>query len=149
MLSSLLKSLLLLLTISVASGQTLADGDVDSTSAKQGGKALLYSFVPGGGQIYNHRFVKAAVFASIFAYYGYEYVKAEGEYEDAPLDQDLHRARNDKIWMMSLVWTLNIIDAYVDAQLWDFDKYEIDQEGIPPESDDEQNNMNGTIDDTD
>jgi hypothetical protein len=37
--------------------------------------------------------------------------------------------------MMSLIWTLNIIDAYVDAQLWDFGKYEIeDQQEITDEN---------------
>ncbi|NQV13881.1 hypothetical protein HQ531_00380, partial [bacterium] len=63
-----------------------------------------------------------------------EYVKAEDNYQTNLSDQNLHRERNDKIWLMSLIWTLNILDAYVDAQLWDFQNYAID-EGELPETD--------------
>ncbi len=104
---------------------------VDSASVKNPGKALLYSIIPGGGQVYNNRPLKALLFAGVFAYYGYEYYGAEQNYQDYPLDQTLHRARNDKIWLLALTWTLNIIDAYVDAQLWDFEKYEIKADTLP------------------
>ena len=114
-------------------GQSEAQGQVDSSSVKSPGKAMLFSTIPGGGQLYNQRMVKAAIFATAFGYYAYEYSKANQEYQDNKNDLTLHRSRNDKIWMMSLIWTLNLIDAYVDAQLWDFGKYEIDEDP-PPES---------------
>ena len=113
-------------------GQTEEEGTVDSTSAKSPGMALLFSVVPGGGQLYNSHPLKAALFAGAFAYYGYGYTVAQDNYEEDLSSQSLHRKRNDKIWMMSLIWTLNILDAYVDAQLWDFEKYEIEDK-IPIE----------------
>lgn len=104
---------------------------VDSSAVKTPGKALLFSMIPGGGQIYNQRPVKAALFAGAFIYYGLEYVKADDSYQMNLSDEELHRARNDKIWMMSLTWTLNILDAYVDAQLWDFQQYDIEEGDLP------------------
>ena len=104
---------------------------VDSTHARDPGKALLYSFVPGGGQLYNKRPLKALLFSGVFVYFGVEYVLAQNEYQSDLSSADLHRKRNDKIWLMALTWTLNIIDAYVDAQLWDFEKYPLDEMSIP------------------
>lgn len=123
---------IILLLVGTLLGQTEEIGAVDSTTAKSPGKALLFSVIPGGGQLYNGHPLKAALFAGAFAYYGYGYTVAQENYEADLSSESLHRKRNDKIWMMSLIWTLNILDAYVDAQLWDFEKYEI-EEDIPPE----------------
>jgi hypothetical protein len=125
------KIILFLIVATFAIGQT-ADGEaVDSSSVKSPGKALLFSFVPGGGQLYNQSPWKALLFAGVFSYFSYEYLNAENDYKADPLNGTLHRVRNDKIWLMGLTWTLNIIDAYVEAQLWDFDQYEIDAESLP------------------
>ncbi len=93
---------------------------------------MFLSVIPGGGQLYNRHPLKALLFAGVFAYYGYGYSLAQQNYQAELSSESLHRTRNDKVWMLSLIWTLNIIDAYVDAQLWDFEKYEIEQaEEIP------------------
>ncbi|NQV41490.1 MAG: hypothetical protein HQ506_03965 [Candidatus Marinimicrobia bacterium] len=89
---------------------------------------MILSVIPGGGQLYNRHPLKALMFAGAFAYYGYGYSVAQNDYQADLASESLHRTRNDKVWMMSLIWTLNLIDAYVDAQLWDFEKYEIEQE---------------------
>lgn len=114
--------------LGMVSGQSQLDAGVDSSTVKSPGKALLFSVLPGGGQLYNKRPLKALLFAGAFAYYGYGYSIAQQDYQADISDESLHRGRNDKVWMMSLVWTLNILDAYVDAQLWDFEKYEIEDE---------------------
>ncbi|MBC8375555.1 MAG: hypothetical protein H8E26_05865 [FCB group bacterium] len=141
--------ILLVLALGMLNGQSHIQGQVDSTNVKSPGKALLFSVIPGGGQLYNRRPLKAILFAGAFAYYGYGYTVAQQDYQDDLSSESLHRTRNDKVWMMSLVWTLNIIDAYVDAQLWDFGKYEIegaqeikDENMIKPKK-------AGSIDDTD
>lgn len=127
-----IKSLLCtLLLTSALCAQSDTESTIDSSMVKSPGKALLFSFIPGGGQVYNHRFLKAILFSGAFTYYAIGYNQAQNDYQVDPTDQTLHRTRNDKIWMMSLVWTLNIIDAYVDAQLWDFDKYDIDADQLP------------------
>ena len=104
---------------------------VDSSRQKNPGRALLYSVIPGGGQLYNQHPLKALLFSGVFAYFTYEYLNAQEDYQVDPTSKTLHRIRNDKIWLMSLTWTLNILDAYVDAQLWDFEKYEINIDALP------------------
>ena len=91
----------------------------------------MYSFVPGGGQLYNKRPIKAILFSGACVYYYIEYLSAQKDYDVDPTDDGLHRTRNDKVWLMGLIWTLNLIDAYVDAQLWDFDKYDIEMQDLP------------------
>mgnify|MGYP006995603660 CR=1 FL=1 len=137
--------IVLFLAFGMLSGQSQFEGGVDSSSVKSPGKAIFLSVIPGGGQLYNRHPVKALLFAGAFAYYGYGYSVAQEDYQADLSSESLHRTRNDKVWMMSLIWTLNIIDAYVDAQLWDFEKYEIEPEDVrPPEKTKEV----GPIDDT-
>ncbi len=124
-------TLLFMLSLLAAPGYAQDSTAVDSTQSVSPRKALYLSFVPGGGQLYNKRPLKALLFAGVFAYYSYEFVLAEDDLNQDPTDSDLHRKRNDKVWMLGLTWTLNIIDAYVDAQFWDFDKYDIDDEALP------------------
>ena len=127
MLFFLKQGLLILLTATFLNGQGHTfDSQVDSSNVKNPSTALLLSLVPGGGQLYTRHSLKALLFAGIFVYYGYEYGNAQQAYENDLASQSLHRSRNDKIWMMGLIWSLNLLDAYVDSQLWDFEKYEID-----------------------
>ena len=122
---------LILAVFAITSGISQDVSPVDSSAIKTPGKALLFSIIPGGGQIYNQKPLKALLFAGVFAYFSLEYLNAEEIYQDDPTDHTLHRIRNDKIWLMGLTWTLNILDAYVDAQLWDFEQYEIDEGDLP------------------
>jgi len=146
-----LKQLLLILfAASLVNGQSdTIDNQVDSSNVKYPGKALLFSIVPGGGQLYNGHPLKALLFAGVFAYYGYEYGNAQQEYEKDLASQSLHRKRNDKIWMMGLIWTLNILDAYVDSQLWDFEKYELEDGSLNSDSEVNEQNETGNKNDTD
>jgi len=104
---------------------------VDSTQAPQPLRAISYSLLPGGGQLYNRKPLKAALFLGAFAYFAYQYLVADQNLQASPNDQSLHRIRNDQIWLMSLTWTLNLLDAYVDAELWDFDDYPINDAETP------------------
>jgi len=74
-------------------------------------KAVLYSLVPGGGQWYNQKRVKSL---SIF---GIHLGIGAGWY----LSSDLNK-KSDYGWGFALAMFINIIDAYVDAHLFDFDK---------------------------
>jgi len=141
---------LFVLTVGMLSGQSQSQfqGQVDSSKVKNPGKALLFSVIPGGGQLYNRHPLKAILFAGAFAYYGYGYTVAQQDYQADISSQTLHRTRNDKVWMMSLVWTLNILDAYVDAQLWDFEKYEIEAEQEITDENMTKPKEAGPIDDT-
>ena len=119
---------IILTTFTLAMGQTADPAPVDSTSTKSPGKALLFSIIPGGGQLYNESPGKALLFAGAFSYFTYEYLRINQIYQNDSSDQLLHRSRNDQIWLMALTWVLNIADAYVEAQLWDFDEYDINDQ---------------------
>ncbi len=123
--------LILLMTLSIP----LSAFDTGRSSLKAG---LLSAALPGGGQFYNHAYVKSAVFlASEATFVGlaiyhtnqinYYYDKAnnaasgnysfyQGEYQ-----LNYNRRQSDYFWIGATVF-LSIIDAYVDADLYNFDK---------------------------
>jgi hypothetical protein len=103
----------------------------DSSAAPVPLRALTWSLIPGGGQLYNRRPLKALLYGGAFAFFAYRYAGAERDYQANPGSQSLHRTRNDQIWLMSLTWTLNLLDAYIDAQLWDFNAYPVNETDIP------------------
>ncbi|MCF7808517.1 MAG: hypothetical protein K9M49_10420 [Candidatus Marinimicrobia bacterium] len=117
---------LAILFILIVGGSNAFGQETDSVETKSPGKALLFSIIPGGGQVYNESPIKAVLFAGAFTYFAYEYLRIDGIYQDDPTDQELHRSRNDQVWLMALTWVLNVGDAYVEAQLWDFESYEVD-----------------------
>ena len=122
---------LILVMLSFSYGQTPETQGIDSSGVRRPGRALLFSTIPGGGQLYNKRPLKALLFAGVFSYYTFEYLRTDNQYRNDLSNQTLHRERNDKIWMMGLIWTINILDAYVEAQLWDFEDYNIDETNLP------------------
>lgn len=125
-----MKHVIIILALATLINAQQAQTSVDSLQTKRPGKALLFSIIPGGGQLYNESPVKAVLFAGAFTYFAYEYMRIDGNYQDDPTDQTLHRSRNDQIWLMALTWVLNLGDAYVEAQLWDFESYEVDDEAL-------------------
>ena len=116
---------------SVWGSQARDQETMDSTAAPVPLRALAWSILPGGGQIYNGKPLKALLYGGTFVYFAYRYTVAEEDYQENPGSQRLHRIRNDQIWLMSLTWTLNLLDVYIDAQLWDFDKYPVKETDIP------------------
>lgn len=100
--------------------------------------ALLRSVaVPGWGQFYNHKYVKAAVVCGVESYFIYKAVdwwkKTEDQYElvqSLPDDEksgpfgtytSYRNRRNDFLWLVSLSVFVSMFDAYVDAHLSGFD----------------------------
>lgn len=111
-------------------------------------KAALFStFVPGLGQIYNRKIWKVGILAAGAAglYYGFDFNQSSYKlykselirrqtddpnldpelqrYSDSDLNelQDIHRRYRDMTVIgFALLYTINIIDAAVDAHLYDF-----------------------------
>lgn len=111
--------------MSLACAQS-ADSTVTDTIPTRNPKTALYlSLIPGGGQVYNHQYLKGLIFSGAFVYYSQRYQKAAKAYDESGLASD-HRTRNDQAWMMGLTWALGLIDAYVDAQLYNFDRYTVE-----------------------
>jgi TM2 domain-containing membrane protein YozV len=102
---------------------------------------LLSAVVPGAGQIYNQSYWKAPIIMGLVGYFGYEYFRNNNLYTDyrdqyeqsqTPQNPDgdpnlrtlrefYRDQKNEFVWYFAIVYTLNLVDAYVDAHLFDFD----------------------------
>jgi len=99
---------------------------------------LLTTFVPGGGQFYTERYVKGIIIGGAQSYLLYKEVQTQIRLNEIERDisalpeekQNLLNQRGQIGWWMALVWTLGILDAYVDAQLYNFESdLSLDQMG--------------------
>lgn len=102
-------------------------------------RAMLYSAVfPGGGQIYNHAWLKAGLVMGVQGYLIGSAIYHDGKRRDfdelAGNTQDIYQqqeyearskeyrdALNNDIWWIGITAGLSVIDAYVDAHLYDFE----------------------------
>ena len=120
---------IILLFIFFVSGAT-AQEKSDSTVAKitieksPSGAMLRSALVPGWGQLYNDQKLKALLVAAgemaligNAIYYNQLAVKSQTENERG-FYQDL---RGQFLWWLLGLHLLSVLDAYVDAHLWDFD----------------------------
>ena len=103
--------------------------------------AVLYSgLFPGAGQFYNHSYWKVPILVGLTVYFGYEfydqnrqflyyrdeYTKSqtpslpEGNPNYKTLREFYRTQRDDLTWYFLLTYFINLVDAYVDAQLFDF-----------------------------
>ncbi len=105
-------------------------------------KAVLFSAIlPGLGQIYNQSYWKTPIIFGLSAYLGYQiydynktYKDYKSRYEVTQLPPDytgdlnlktlrnFYRDQRDNfIWYFVIVYVVNLVDAYIDAHLFDFD----------------------------
>lgn len=102
---------------------------------------LLSAVLPGAGQFYNQSYWKIPIIGSLVGYFGYEYFRNNSKYLDykqqyqnsqnefnpngdlnlKSLREFYRNQRNDFFWYFMIVYVVNLLDAYVDAHLFDFD----------------------------
>jgi len=104
---------------------------------------LLSAIVPGAGQVYTGRYWKVPIVLGFSGYFAYEVMKlndnyksAQGKYTESvkegenngqgnaqlQYERDFYRDERDRFgFYLLLTYLLNIVDAYVDASLFDFD----------------------------
>jgi hypothetical protein len=104
---------------------------------------LLTTLIPGGGQFYTERYFKGIIVGGTQSYLIYRGVQTQlrlnelgREINLSPEEQEEEKnlldQRREIGWWMALVWTIGILDAYVDAQLYGFESdLTIDQRGSP------------------
>jgi hypothetical protein len=118
----------------------------DTTATQPKGKsptgALLRSLVvPGWGQLYNGKYLKALVYAGAqlsFAYAAHVQNNRHHHYQNLDQDDlaDFYRDdRNRMLWWLFGITLLSIGDAYVDAHLWNFDVSDDLSANIAPQYD--------------
>jgi len=102
-------------------------------------RAMLYSLLlPGGGQLYNHAWLKAGLVMGVQGYLigsAIHHDARRDDYQDLldsatdpiliqqyRLQRDDFKARlTNDYWWMGITAALSMVDAYVDAHLWDFE----------------------------
>ena len=104
---------------------------------------LLSAILPGAGQVYTGRYWKVPIVLGFSGYFVYEVMKlndsyksAQGKYTESvnkgenngqgnaqfQYERDFYRDERDRFgFYFLLTYLLNIVDAYVDASLFDFD----------------------------
>jgi hypothetical protein len=102
---------------------------------------LLSAILPGAGQFYNQSYWKIPIFTGLIGYFGYEYIINNNKFKDyrdqydasitpenefgdlnlKALREFYRNQRNDFLWYFMIVYVVNLVDAYVDAHLFDFD----------------------------
>ena len=88
-------------------------GYIDSTQIRDPKIALRLSFIPGLGQIYNNKYLKAAGFVSAEYY-------AITKFKEFNSNGNNIGLRNTYGWWIFGVFIWNILDSYVDAHLSTF-----------------------------
>ncbi len=130
--------LLLFVKCEASEGKDSTMHVVDDTSAFVMAKSpwtavLLSAVVPGAGQVYNHAYWKVPVAAGISGWFIYNYVQNNNDYskysklyissKDARMKttRDFYHDQRDMFGVyLGLTYILTMVDAYVDAQLFDF-----------------------------
>ena len=110
-------------------------------------KALLWSIIPGGGQIYNKQYVKAGIdilAESLLigtainyrikmndAYSLYEQTHSQAHYDEYNY---YYQQQQNMIWWWATVKLLALLDAYIDAKMYNFNekkkKLDLEFEGL-------------------
>ena len=103
---------------------------------------LSSAFLPGLGQVYNGRRLKVAVMLGFVAYYGgnmvlnwkqHKYYEARHQllpenskaWRDANILSEFHKETAiDFLWWSGAVWLVGVLDAWIDAHLYDVRRYE-------------------------
>ncbi len=91
---------------------------IDSTDYKNPKVAVtLAALCPGVGQIYNEKWLKAALVMGIDSYWIYKSVYYHNLHEEDPSKQYYEDSRNKYIWYSFGGYIYGVVDALVDAHL--------------------------------
>ncbi len=107
--------LLLLLTISFSYGQ-----EIDSTIAKTPKKAALWSILPGGGQIYNGKYLKAGIIITLESLAIWQSIENGKNYEIDGSNSTYLQDRNKFAWWAFFIHIYGLLDAVVDSHMKPF-----------------------------
>lgn len=111
-----------------AGGQTAADSTAqpDTTQHVPDPRtAFLLGLIPGGGQLYNGKWLKAVIVIAADGYYFYRFQQALGLYNDydtshPTVENPYLERRNKFAWQLLFVYILGLTDGYIDAHLSTF-----------------------------
>lgn len=99
---------------------------IDSTDYKNPKVAVTFAALcPSAGQIYNEKWLKAALLMGIDGYWIYKSFHYQDLHLEDPNKQYYEDSRNKYIWYSVSGYIYGIVDAFVDAHLSGFPKGDI------------------------
>ena len=94
--------------------------EIDSTKIKNPKNAALWSILPGGGQIYNGKYVKAGVIITLESLAIWQSIE-NGKSYNIENSNDLYLTnRNKYAWWAFFIHIYGLLDAVVDSHLKPF-----------------------------
>ena len=114
--------------------------EIDSVKIKTPKKAALWSILPGGGQIYNGKYLKAGIIITLESLAIWQSVENGQNYKIDKSNDIYLTDRNKYAWWAFFVHIYGVLDAVVDRHLVTFnpimenessEKISLDKE-IPP-----------------
>ena len=127
--------IIFIIIISFSFGQ-----EIDSTKIKTPKKAALWSMLPGGGQIYNGKYLKAGIIITLESLAIWQSIENGQNYKIDKSNNSYLTDRNKFAWWAFFVHIYGLLDAVVDRHLEPFEpimesepseKISLDRE-IPP-----------------
>ena len=109
--------LILILIISFSFGQ-----GIDSTNIKTPRKAALWSMLPGGGQIYNGKYLKAGILITLESLAVWQSVENGRKYKIENSNDLYLTNRNKFAWWAFFIHIYGMLDAVVDRHLEPFNQ---------------------------
>ena len=110
------KVLFVIIIISFSFGQ-----EIDSTKIKTPKKAALWSILPGGGQIYNGKYLKASIIITLESLAIWQSIENGQNYKIDKSNDTYLTDRNKYAWWAFFIHIFGMLDAIVDRHLEPFD----------------------------
>lgn len=83
------------------------------------GAVLRSAILPGWGQVYTQRYIKAVLAFSVNSFFAYQIYNYEQKWRDEK-NESYRNKRNLNSWYFALSYLLTMVDAYVEAYLYKF-----------------------------
>lgn len=109
--------LIFIIIISFSFGQ-----EIDSTKIKTPKKAALWSIIPGGGQIYNGKYLKAGIIITLESLAIWQSIE-NGKNYNIDNSNDMYLINRNKFaWWAFFIHIYGMLDAVVDSHLEPFNQ---------------------------
>ena len=108
--------LIVFIIISFSFGQ-----EIDSTKIKTPKNAALWSILPGGGQIYNGKYLKAGIIITLESLAIWQSIENGQNYKIDKSNDTYLTDRNKYAWWAFFIHIFGMLDAIVDRHLEPFD----------------------------
>ncbi|MFC1785426.1 DUF5683 domain-containing protein [Candidatus Neomarinimicrobiota bacterium] len=94
--------------------------EIDSVKIKTPKKAALWSILPGGGQIYNGKYLKAGIIITLESLAVWQSIENNQNYKIDKSNDIYLTDRNKYAWWAFFVHLYGMLDAVVDRHLVEF-----------------------------